>query len=163
MGSNISSTINKQTTIIEKSIDEKVNRRMMIQREIQMSVNIAQSRDSLMWFGGLYTFYLCGISLALISRRNINKIAFVPGIIGGFSLLNIYDLAYGNKLNRIVKEAEYIMDNERWRLIPPENSPLFKMYDEESKLNHPFPETQAVSTYWPSFLPFSRSSIDSKK
>lgn len=156
MGNYFSSTIKNQTNAIENKIDNKINRRMMIQREIQMSVNIAQARDTLMWFGGLYSFYLISLSLAILTRRNIPKVVGIPGILGGFGLLNMYDLAYGSKLTRVVKEAEYIMDNERWRLIPPENSPFHKMYEDEINSDHPFVESQAVSTYWPNIFPFSR-------
>ena len=161
MGSVLSSTINNQATALEQSIDNKINRRMMIQREVQMSVNLAQSRDSLMWFSGLYSLYLLSLSVAILSRRNVPKVAGIPILIGGFGLLNMYDLAYGSKLSRVIKEAEYIMDNERWRLIPPNNSPLSSLYEEEDIID-PFIESRAVSTYWPTFLPFSRESKPKK-
>lgn len=41
-----------------------------------------------------------------------------PVVIGALVLGNMADLAYGNKLNRVVKEAEYILDNERGRMVP---------------------------------------------
>jgi hypothetical protein len=44
------------------------------------------------------------------------------------------DMAYGNKLERVVAEAEHIMDNERYRFIPPKQAPFEKLYRDEDKV-----------------------------
>lgn len=33
-------------------------RKAMMQREVEMSLNIAKARDSLMWFGSLYSTFV---------------------------------------------------------------------------------------------------------
>lgn len=41
-------------------------------------------------------------------------------------------MAYGNKISRVVKEAEFIMDNERYRFVPLKQAPFAKHYEEEA-------------------------------
>ena len=59
---------------------DKMATQAMLQREIQMSINIAKARDSLMWFGSLYAVVVTGATLGVIARRP------VPHIIGWFAL-----------------------------------------------------------------------------
>jgi hypothetical protein len=152
----VKQSIQKKTHEIEQSIEQKINQRAMIQREIQMSVSIAQARDSLMWFGTLYSLFITGLSTAMILKKPIPKAAAIPVILGGFGLLNIYDFAYGSKITRVAKEAEYILDNERYRLIPPSNAPFSNLYEQERSGEHPFKTSEAVGKYWPSLFPISR-------
>ena len=97
-------------------IDEEISRRMMVQREVQMSVNIAKARDAIQIFGSAYLTLVSGISIAKLAGKHVPPIAGVPVVIGGLALGNMADLAYGNKLARVSKEAEYIMEYERSRL-----------------------------------------------
>ena len=76
------------------------------------------------------------------------------GRLGGFGLANMADMAYGNKLTRVVKEAEHIMENERGRFIPPKQAPFEKRYGEADRALAS--DATAVGTYWPSFLPMAR-------
>jgi hypothetical protein len=152
----VQQSIEKKTIEIEQSIDRKINQRAMIQREIQMSVGLAQARDSLMWFGSLYSIFITGLSSAILLKKSVPKVVALPVVLGGFGLLNLYDFAYGSKITRVAKEAEFILDNERYRLIPPLNAPFSGLYEAERNENHPFVTSEAVGSYWPSFLPMSR-------
>jgi hypothetical protein len=128
----------------------------MLQREIQMAVSIAQARDSLMWFGSLYSLYLVAISASILTKKPLPAAAPLPGIMGGFGLLNLYDVAYGGKMIRVAKEAEYILDNERSRFVPIKQAPFYKLYTHVERAHPPYSTSSAVGTYWPSFLPISR-------
>lgn len=77
----VNQSIQKKTHELEQAIDTKINRQAMIQREIQMSVSIAQARDSLMWFGSLYSLLITGLSTAFILKKPISKLAGIPVII----------------------------------------------------------------------------------
>lgn len=113
---------------IRSNVEDEIARRMMIQREIQMAVNIARARDSLWIFGSAWATLLTGVTTAKVMGRNVPPVLAVPIVVGGLALGNMADLAYGNKLNRVVKEAEYIMDNEKSRFIPPTQAPFYKFY-----------------------------------
>jgi predicted XRE-type DNA-binding protein len=154
----VNQSIQKKTHEIEQAIEQKINQRAMIQREIQMSVSIAQARDSLMWFGSLYSLLITGLSTAFLLKKPVSKLVGIPVTLGGFGLLNMYDFAYGSKITRVAKEAEHILNNERYRLIPPSNAPFSDLYEQERSANHPFKSSNAVGKYWPSFLPISRKS-----
>eukprot|EP00470_Lotharella_oceanica_P002142 CAMPEP_0170170126 /NCGR_PEP_ID=MMETSP0040_2-20121228/3081_1 /TAXON_ID=641309 /ORGANISM="Lotharella oceanica, Strain CCMP622" /LENGTH=165 /DNA_ID=CAMNT_0010409303 /DNA_START=20 /DNA_END=517 /DNA_ORIENTATION=- len=138
----------------KENVLDTVSTQAMLQREIQMSINIARARDSLQWYGGLYATFITGVSLAKISGKPVPAIAAVPAVIGGFMLTNMYDMAYGTKLQRIVKEAEYMIENERGRFPPPKQAMFAKKYTEEEK--NVYANVGAVSTYWPGFLPWAR-------
>ena len=103
---------------IRSGIEEEISRRMMKQREINMALNIAKARDSLQIFGSLYGAFVGGVSVAKIAGKPIPGLVGVPVVIGAVLLGNIADMAYGNKLGRVCKEAEYLLDNERARFVP---------------------------------------------
>ena len=135
-------------------IEEEISRRMMIQREVQMSVNIAKARDTIQIFGSAYLTFVTGITVAKLAGKSVPPIAGVPVVIGGLMLGNIFDLAYGNKLARVSKEAEYIMEYERSRLVPMRQAPVSRFYTQEEK-EAMFDIATAAGCVWPSSL-FSR-------
>ena len=139
---------------LEKAVDEKMARRAMLMREVELSVGMARARDSLMWYGSLYSVFATGVLSAKLAGKALPPVLAVPIVMGGFGLANLTDLAYGNKLCRIVKEAEHIMDHERGRLIPPHQAPFSALYgaDERSAAS----DAGAVGSYWPSFMPMAR-------
>ena len=139
---------------IETKLEDKMMRKAMMQREVEMSLNISRARDSLMWFGSLYTAFVGGATVSKAVGKPVPGIAAVPVVLGGFALANMADMAYGNKISRVVKEAEYIMENERGRFIPPKQAPFAKLYGKEDRALAS--DVGAVGTYWPSFLPMAR-------
>ena len=135
-------------------VEEELVRRMMIQREVQMSISIAKARDTIQIFGSAYVTFLGGVTFAKLTGRNVPPVVGLPIVIGGVVLGNIFDLAYGNKLARVSKEAEYIMENERCRLVPMKQAPVSRFYSDEEKEGM-FDAATAVGGMWPSCL-FSR-------
>ena len=103
---------------------------MMIQREIQMAINIARARDTIQIFGSIYLTFVGGISVAKILKKPvvIPNIVGIPIVIGGIMLGNLIDMAYGNKLARVNKEAQHILQNERERLVPFPQASFSKFY-----------------------------------
>ena len=90
----------------------------MIQREVQMAVNIAKARDTLQIFGSAWATFVGVATVAKLAGRNVPPTTGIPIVLGGLVLGNIADMAYGNKLARVSKEAEHIIGNERVRLVP---------------------------------------------
>ena len=119
-----------------------------------MSVNIAKARDTIQIFGSVYLTFVTGITVAKLAGKSVPPIAGVPVVIGGLMLGNIFDLAYGNKLARVSKEAEYIMEYERSRLVPMRQAPVSRFYTQEEK-EAMFDIATAAGCVWPSSL-FSR-------
>uniref|UniRef100_A0A0G4I3V5 Uncharacterized protein n=1 Tax=Chromera velia CCMP2878 TaxID=1169474 RepID=A0A0G4I3V5_9ALVE len=138
---------------VEDAIEDKIAQKAMMQREVQMSVNIAKARDTLMWFGGLYTFFI-GAATGAAAAGKGHPLMLAPVILGGFGLSNLADMAYGTKLTRVVKEAEHILEHEKGRFVPMKQAMFDKYYGEEERKFHK--GVQAVGFYWPSFLPMHR-------
>ena len=106
---------------------------MMIQREVQMAVNIAKARDSIHIFGSLWLTLLSGVSVAKIAGKPVPSVVGIPILAGGVLLGNMADMAYGNKLQRVNREAEYLLANERARFVPFEQAPFARFYSPEER------------------------------
>jgi len=139
--------LEKKGAQIESTMKDKMATQAMLQREIQMAINIAKARDSLMWFGSLYACVVTGATVGVIARRPVPPVVAVPIVMGGFALTNMFDMAYGNKLQRVVAEAESIMINEKHRFVPPSQAPFYGKYDEA--LVKKIEGIGSVGSYWP--------------
>lgn len=140
---------------VKDAVDEELGRRMMIQREVQMAVNIAKARDTIQIFGSAWAVLVAGVAGAKTAGRKIPPLAAVPVVVGGLVLGNMADMAYGNKLSRVSKEAEHILDNERARLVPLRQAPAARFYNADEKAVL-YDTSTAAGLLWPSSL-FSRS------
>lgn len=107
------------TSRVKSGIEDEIAKRMMLQREIQMSINIARARDTLQVFGSAWLTLVTGVTAATIAKRPVPHLVYVPIVVGGLALGNMADMAYGNKLQRVTKEAEYILTHEKYRFVPP--------------------------------------------
>lgn len=128
---------------------------MMLQREVQMAVNIARARDTLSIFGSAWLILVSGTGIALAMKRPVPPFIGLPIVIGGLALGNIADMAYGNKLNRVVNEAEYIMEFERGRFVPPKQAAFSKFYTEEERKEF-YNDSTPVGDIFPNRVIFPR-------
>mmetsp|Transcript_6137 Transcript_6137/g.15688 ORF Transcript_6137/g.15688 Transcript_6137/m.15688 type:complete len:164 (-) Transcript_6137:1663-2154(-) len=151
MGGMVSRTVSD----VKAEVKSQVDHRIMIQREVQMAVNIAKARDALQWYGGLYTIGCTGATIAGIAGK-LPKVAMVPIVVGGFMITNMADLAYGNKLLRVQREAERIIKEERAFFVPPDQAPFAYLYEPEKSL---VSDISTVSALWPPFLPWSSAVV----
>lgn len=103
---------------VKAGVETEIARRMMIQREMQMALNIAKARDGLQIFGSLWLTLVSGVGAAKIAGRAVPPAVGIPIVVGGIALGNMADMAYGNKLQRVCNEVEYILDNEQARFVP---------------------------------------------
>lgn len=117
----------------KERISDEVYQRAMIQREIQMSVNIAKARDTIQIFGTAWLTLVSGVVIAKLAKKPVPGILGVPVVVGGIVLGNMADMAYGNKLQRVCREAEYIMEFEKERFVPFKQAPFEKYYTQEQK------------------------------
>lgn len=118
---------------IKATLEDELARKMMVQREVQMAVNMAKARDSIWIFGSAWTLLVTGVGAAQLAGRKPPPIAGIPIVVGALVLGNMADMAYGNKMARVVKEAEYILSNERGRFVPFRQAPFAKFYTKEEK------------------------------
>ena len=82
---------------IRASVEDEVARRMMLQREVQMAVQVAKARDTIYIFGSAWAALLAGSTLAHFAGRNPPPVVGVPIVVGALVLGNLTDMAYGNK------------------------------------------------------------------
>ena len=125
MAENMQNGMKKSMQENQRSMMEAQMGMAMRRRELQMAVNIARTRDLLMWVGGATcTIGVLG-TIAFVKKGN--PAGLIPLLPLSFVCAYQYDMAYGTKLNRIQKEAGKILDTE-WRkddnnrfLLPPNN------------------------------------------
>lgn len=98
-----------------------------------MSVNIAKARDTFFLGSTVWGSLTSGVILAKLAGKPVPPVSAVAIVIGGLALGNMADFAYGNKLSRITKEAEYLMEYERERFVPPKQAPFAKLYTDDER------------------------------
>jgi hypothetical protein len=92
-----------------------------------------------------------GVTVAKAAGKKVPPLVGVPIAIGGIMLGNLADLAYGNKLQRVNLEAEYILEHEKSRFVPLKQAPFRQFYtDEESAAM--LDKATAVGDLWPSSM-----------
>ena len=128
-----SSKIEETKKSIKANVDEELTRRMMMQREVQLAVNVAKARDTIHIFGSLWLTFTAGVSIAHLMKKPVPAAAGLPVMVGAVLLGNIADMAYGNKLARVNKEAEYILKHERARFVPFPQAPFARFYTPEER------------------------------
>jgi hypothetical protein len=106
-------------------------------REMQMATMIAQARDTFK-FVAAFTGTVAAMGTLAFLRTGA-KTGFIPLLPLSFVSAYHYDLAYGNKIERIRMDAEIILLQERHalrgKLAPPAHNLLITPYD-YSKLFH---------------------------
>ncbi len=118
---------------IKDAVNDEIAKRMMAQREMQMALTIARTRDTLFYFGSAWGIFTSSVVTAKALGKKVPPVAGVPIVVGGMLLGNFYDLAYGNKMLRVAKEAEQILEHERGRLVPFKQAPFAKFYTDVEK------------------------------
>lgn len=81
------------TTSFRTRIEDEIARRMMLQREVQMAVNIAKARDTLSIFGSAWGALVTGVVTAQIMGKPVPGIVGVPVVVGALILGNMADMA----------------------------------------------------------------------
>mmetsp|Transcript_17161 Transcript_17161/g.27765 ORF Transcript_17161/g.27765 Transcript_17161/m.27765 type:complete len:171 (-) Transcript_17161:42-554(-) len=140
-------------------VEEKANhvrdlalQHMAAQREMQMAVNMARMRDMVQYFSGLWAGCVT-VGLVAAARGHFPKPLAVPILILPLGIAYQADMAYYTKIRRVSKEAEYIIANERWRFIPPEQAPFYKFYEKEvAELAAAEADSGRVGLYWPTIV-----------
>jgi len=134
----------KNQDFITEMNNIKIERQLQMRnqmRERQVALEIAKQRELFYWLGAFYFTSLVG---AFTSYRYKRKISVLTPLVPlTFILAYQADLAYGNKLHRILVEAENIMQFEQELLELPLGVPtpasidLKRMQNDEQKRLHP--------------------------
>lgn len=95
-------------------------------REKQMAMMVARSRDLFQWFSAFYATYAFVAIAANMKSKGKNKAMVAPLLPLTFILGYQYDLAYGEKMERMRKEADRVLDNESYLLNMPHGLPSFE-------------------------------------
>jgi hypothetical protein len=140
---------------VKQNVEDEIAKKLIFQREIQLAINMAKARDTLMVYGSAWFTVVTGTGITkFILKKPVPSIVGIPIVIGGLVLGNIADMAYGNKLNRVVKEAESILEYERGRLVPPSQTPFAKFYTTAER-NEYYHQATPVSQMYPNALFYS--------
>ncbi|XP_063914847.1 plasminogen receptor (KT) isoform X3 [Zophobas morio] len=127
----------------------KIERQIQLRKQLRdrmVALEIAKSRELFYWFGSFYLISLVG-SIAAYSRKQ-RLVTLLPLVPLTFVTAYQADLAYGNKIHRILVEAEHIMQFEQELLGLPLGIPtaasidLGRLQKDEQKKLHPLlPQT----------------------
>ncbi|KAJ0171117.1 hypothetical protein K1T71_013316 [Dendrolimus kikuchii] len=98
-----------ENSVMQKKQEEMQNK-MKKDREVQMAMQIARTRDVTLWITTFYAFAATAMFAGY--RKTKNKAVIAPMLPLTFVTLYYWDLSYGNKLHRIRMEAQHILSNE---------------------------------------------------
>lgn len=139
MGSSSSKRLDDEERIrgiMAANVEKEMAKLAMRQREMEMALTVARARDTIHIFGSAWAGLVIGTGTVFLAGHKPPTVLAVPIVLGALALGNLVDMAYGNKLARITKEAEYLLDNERGRFIPMKQSPYaqFYTYDDRKQM-----------------------------
>ncbi|XP_065904138.1 plasminogen receptor (KT)-like [Dysidea avara] len=97
--------LNTQRLVMERQIQVQ-----MLMREKMISQQLGGSRDMCYWFGSFYVTAAAGMLGGFARTRHVAII--LPIVPLSFIMAYQLDLAFGNKMERIVAEADEILKNE---------------------------------------------------
>lgn len=86
-------------------------------RERMIATQIAFARDMFQYYGTFYAIACVGLGGAAVARRT--PFPAFPLVPLGFVVAYQYDMAYGDKMERVVAEADDILRNESHLLAMP--------------------------------------------
>lgn len=67
-------------------VEDELARKMMVQREVQMAVNMAKARDTIWIYGSAWATLVAGASVAQLAGRKPPAIVGVPIVVGALVL-----------------------------------------------------------------------------
>lgn len=119
---------NQETMILnQQAAMERQMEMQNIMREQMMALQIARSRDLFHYWASFYATYIA-VSIIGIKKTG-KKTILAPLIPLTFILTYFGDMAYGSKMNRIRGTAQYILEEERYLLSPPQPLPTIVELD----------------------------------
>jgi len=113
-----------------------LQQRIMLERNIQMqnymreqmmAMQLAKSRDVFVWFSSFYGITAVGLTVGFIKTRKPGFIA--PLIPLSFVEAYQYDMAVGNKMERLQAEANRILAHETSLVALPQGLPTVDLLD----------------------------------
>jgi len=141
VGKAMDDNMKKQQEFMLKNQQLMLERQMAMQnemRERQMAMMIAKSRDMFHFFGAFYGIAAVGMISAAAKGK---KTAAAPLLPLTFVLAYQYDMAYGDKLTRMIEMGERIIDEEHSLLELPHGMPTFASVEAarlKAKQDEPF-------------------------
>jgi len=110
---------------MQKIMLERQKQMNNMMRERAMAMQIGKSRDTLVRYLVPFTGFVTVGALAAYFRRK-NPVAFVPLVPLYFVCGYNYDMAYGDMLTRIRREAEHILEDQSYLVSLPKGMPTFE-------------------------------------
>ncbi|RZC39467.1 plasminogen receptor (KT) [Asbolus verrucosus] len=128
----------------------KIERQLQMRKQFRdriIALEIAKARELFFWYGSFYLISLAGALAGYYYyyryRYKRKLITLAPLVPLSFIMAYQADLAYGNKIHRILVEAEHIMQFEQELLALPLGIPtaasidLGRLQKDEQKKLHP--------------------------
>eukprot|EP01135_Chromosphaera_perkinsii_P012011 Nk52_evm19s2568 gene=Nk52_evmTU19s2568 len=118
MGSVFSSSIDRN----REEMLEMQRQMILKQRETQMAIELARAKDHLEWTK--YFSYSVLIFCATAFAKTKRVMILTPLLPLSFANAYQYDLVYGDKLDRVRRDAEMFIREQPERFLLPDNSKL---------------------------------------
>jgi len=105
----------KEMVVVQR---ENQKQMMMEQMKKQLSMQMAAQREQLNWEFGTFGFFGSVLVLAKMSKKHVPAPAAIPFLLASVIMAYQVDFAYGNKMDRVKKEADKILASDILFYVP---------------------------------------------
>lgn len=124
---NMATTMREVQAEAREEMAEMQRKMMVKQQESMRAMQVALARENVWWFGGLWGLIATGATARYVHTRSVHPavgvcwpdetcdflMLQVPIVLVGFVTLYTADLAYGNRMKRVVQHFRHITEEER--------------------------------------------------
>jgi len=68
---------------VKTNIADEFYKRAMLQREIQMTLNVARARDTIQIYGSAWLALVAGVGIAKVAKKRVPGLLGIPIVAGG--------------------------------------------------------------------------------
>lgn len=133
MGVLISNPLDKMKENMEKNSENMFNKQkelILKQRQLQMATQFAMGKDRFLFYQAFYFTALIGLIPIAIKTKRYNFL--LPLVPLSFNYAYQWDMYYGNKMERIKRDAENLIREYPDMFFPPENNMIVTIEEYKS-------------------------------
>ncbi|KAF2072566.1 hypothetical protein CYY_006115 [Polysphondylium violaceum] len=114
--------IEKQKALQTEMVSLQLKNQIQMQDRMmkkQIALNMALTKERTYWFGGVTGVLYLGLLGSIVrGKRDISKLVAAPTVLITLVTAYQWDLAFGNKINRVKKMADEIENNPDYWISP---------------------------------------------
>lgn len=105
------------TQRVRTNVEDEFAKKAMMQREVQMAINLSKARDNLQIFGSLWLTFVSGVAVARVAGKPVPGVMSVPIVVGAVFLGNLAGKSSGGKFGCWQQRRFHLLTQESCLLL----------------------------------------------